>query len=91
MRCESPLQMTLNPLDPYGTPISRKFEKRLCELLKDSLVLNYREKSGPYIKIACVCECCRIKHDKYFPSVELPARKVRRVSGKVRRVRGNKT
>ena len=84
MRCDSSFQMKLNPLDPYGTPISRKFKKRLFELLEDSCVLNLREKSGPLLKIAFVCECCRVKRDKYFPSVELPARKVKRV-------RGNKT
>ena len=77
MRCATPLLFTFSPLDPYGTPMSREFDKRLRGLLKNSLVVNYREKNKSLLKIAFICECCRIKHDKYFSSVELPAPGVR--------------
>ena len=65
--------MCLNPLDPYGTPMSPKFEKRLNELLERSMVVNLKTKNERIVKIAFVSECCRVKRDKYFSSVELPA------------------
>ena len=77
MRSATPLQLAFSPFDPYGTPMSRGFEKRLCDILKNSLVVNFRKKNQQLFKTAFVCECCRIKHDKYCSYVELPAPGVR--------------
>ena len=71
----SSLQMTLSPFDPYGTLISRKFYNRLLQLLDDSLIITVEGKT----KIALISQCCRIQHDKYFPSVQLPSHKKRNV------------
>ena len=46
---------------------------RLYELLDRSMVVNLKTKNERIVKIAFVSECCRVKRDKYFSSVELPA------------------
>ena len=71
--CSNGLTISQNPFDPFGTPMTEKVEKRLNELLEGSMVVNLKTKNERIVKIAFVSECCRVKRDKYFSSVELPA------------------
>lgn len=79
----SSMQLTMSPFDPYGTLMSRKFHNRLLQLLDDSVILTVEEKTKSLTKIAFISECCRIQHDKYFPSVQLPPYKKRNVDGQL--------
>ena len=80
----------MSPFDPYGTPMSEEFEKALYDMLKRSLVVDFKKKNGRLMRIAFVSECCRVKHDMYYPSVQLPACKKKKVRGKLskKKVRG---
>ena len=54
--------------------MSKRFEKRLYDLMKESMVVDFKTKNERLVQVAFVCGC-RVKRDKYFSSVHLPCKR----------------